>query len=490
MFPIEPTGRAWRPPVSRRRRGLRLSLSALSLAVLAGCATFSGNGGMDEVAALTQARTGQTPQAHGTDTVPEAVQARVQALLAQPLGADQAVELALIQQPGLQARFDELAQAEAERVRAGRLPNPVLSLGRLAGGGALEVDRALTVDLLGWLAWPVRDGVAERQWRSAQWQAAVAAVGQGLAARQAWVDAVAVQQQLALQDRLQAVADTAAELVQAMARAGNVPALTQLREQAFQTETRLQGAQARQAALAARERLVRALGLDADAPRLSLPEHLPALPNQPRSLSEAEQAAIDQRLDVQMARLAAEATAQDLGLSRATSWVNVLEAGVQDKHARGEPTQRGAELTLELPLFDFGSTRRADAEARYRQALHRTAQVALEARSEVREAYAAYRSAYDAAQVHSRELLPLRQKIADEMLLRYNGMLIGTSELLDDARSRTAAASAALAAQRAFWQADARLQAALAGVPTRAADAADLAASLLSDAPATAAAGH
>ena len=483
-------GRSPRPPATRRTRGLRLSLSALSLAVLAGCASFSGNGGMDEVSRLTQASLGQRPQAHGGDTPPEAVQARVQALLAQPLGADQAVELALIQQPGLQARFDELAQAEAERVRAGRLPNPAITLGRLAGGGLLEVDRSLTIDLLGWLAWPARDGVAERQWRSVQWQAAVAAVGQGLAARQAWVDAVAAQQQWVLQQRLQAVADTAAELAQAMAKAGNVPALTQLREQAFQTETRLQGAQARQDALAARERLVRALGLDADAARLSLPEHLPALPDQPRSLSEAEQAAIDQRLDVQMARHAAESTAQDLGLTRATSWVNVLEAGVQDKHARGEPTQRGAELTLELPLFDFGSTRRTGAEARYRQALHRTAQVALEARSEVREAYAAYRSAYDTAQVHSRELLPLRQKISDEMLLRYNGMLIGVNELLDDARSRAMAAGQALAAQRAFWLADARLQAALAGVPARATDAADLAATLLNDAPASAAAGH
>jgi hypothetical protein len=75
--------------------------------------------------------------------------------------------------------------------------------------------------------------------------------------------------------------------------------------------------------------------------------------------------------------------------------------------------------------------------------------VALEARSEVREAYAAYRSAYDTAQVHSRELLPLRQKISDEMLLRYNGMLIGVNELLDDARSRAMAAGQALAAQRA-----------------------------------------
>lgn len=482
-----PGGVAAHPPGLRCPRRGRWVASALSLAVLAGCASFSDDGGMAEVARLTQARTGQSPTAHGADAPPEAVQARVRTLLAQPLGADQAVELALIQQPGLQAEFDALAVDEAERVRAGRLPNPALTLGRLAGGGALEVDRSLTVDLLGWLAWPALDGAAQRQWQSAQWQTAVAAVGQAQSARQAWVDAVAARQQLALQQRLQAVADTSSAFTQAMVRAGNVPALTQLREQAFQTESRLQLAQAGQNALAARERLVRALGLDADAPRLTLPDQLPALPAQPRTLSEAEQTAIDQRLDVQMARHATEATARSQGLTQATSWVNVLEAGVQDKHARGEPTQRGAELTLELPLFDFGRTRRAEAEARYRQALHRTAQVALAARSEVREAYAAYRAAYDAAQVHTRELLPLRQKIAEEMLLRYNGMLIGTVELLDDARARVAAASAALAAQRSFWQADARLQAALAGVP---ANPAEMATSLTTDAPATAAAGH
>jgi hypothetical protein len=50
MFPIDPSeGRA--PAGNPAPRGLRLSLSALSLAVLAGCASFSGNGGMDEVAA-------------------------------------------------------------------------------------------------------------------------------------------------------------------------------------------------------------------------------------------------------------------------------------------------------------------------------------------------------------------------------------------------------------------------------------------------------
>jgi hypothetical protein len=75
------------------------------------------------------------------------------------------------------------------------------------------------------------------------------------------------------------------------------------------------------------------------------------------------------------------------------------------------------------------------------------------------------------------------------MLLRYNGMLIGVNELLDDARSRAMAAGQPWRAARLLAG---RCPAAgrPGGVPARATDAADLAASLLNDAPASAAAGH
>ena len=65
----------------------------------------------------------------------------------------------------------------------------------------------------------------------------------------------------------------------------------------------------------------------------------------------------------------------------------MLEVGYLSNSETGEPRQRGYEIELELPLFDFGGARVARAEATYMQAVHRTAEVAVNARSEVREAY-------------------------------------------------------------------------------------------------------
>ena len=87
----------------------------------------------------------------------------------------------------------------------------------------------------------------------------------------------------------------------------------------------------------------------------------------------------------------------------------------------------------------------------------------MRARSEVREAYSGYRTAYDLAQHYRDEVVPLRKRISEENLLRYNGMLISVFELLADARQQVAAVNAAIGALRDFWVAEASLQLALTG---------------------------
>jgi outer membrane protein TolC len=97
------------------------------------------------------------------------------------------------------------------------------------------------------------------------------------------------------------------------------------------------------------------------------------------------------------------------------------------------------------------------------QAVNRTAAAAIDARSQVREAVAAQRAAYDVAKLYRDEIVPLKKRISDEQILRYNGMLISVFELLADAREQVASVNAAIEAQRDFWLADAALQAALTG---------------------------
>ncbi len=479
------------------RRPLTAAAAALALA---GCASFSPDGGAGRVAELTRDRTGQAAAFQRSTEEVASAQSRIDELLQAPLSADGAVELAYLNHRGLQASFAELGIAEAERVRAGRLRNPAFSFGRLReAGGVVEIDRAVMFDVLGLLTMPLASQAEQRRFGQTQLQVAQAAVGIAADTRRAWFGAVAAQELLRYHEQVKEAADASNELARRMVEAGNFNQLAQMREQAFYADATAQLARARHQAVAARERLTRLLGL-VDPQAYTLPERLPELPAAPAEPQDAEQAAMERRLDVLMARQAAEQTAASLGLTRATRFVNVLEAGYQNKSTSGEPRANGYEIALELPLFDFGATRAARAEAVYLQAVHRTAQVAVEARSEVRESYSAYRSHYDLARHYRDEVVPLRKRISEQNLLRYNGMLISVFELLADAREQVASVTAYVEALRDFWLAETDLQTALsvrvpgldgaAQVPASAAPASDAAHATTSAAPATHAVGH
>lgn len=441
----------------------RMRLTAAASLVLAGCASFSPDGGIGKVSELTRERTGQTVTLQRTAAEADSASLRVAELLRQALTPETAVEIALLNNRGLQASFSELGIAEADRVRAGRWANPTFRFGHLRGAGVSEMDRSVMFSVLGLLTMPLASEVAQRQLEQAQYRAAFDAVGVAAEARKAFFGAVAAQDLVRYYEQVKDVADASNELARRMQQAGNFNKLAQMREQAFYSDATANLARARHQAVAERESLTRVLGLSGDQLGFQLPQRLPELPQSPLDLKDAEQTAVTQRLDVLLARRNAEATAKSLGLTKATRFVNVLEAGVANKSQTGEARRNGYEIELELPLFDFGSTRTARAEAIYMQAVHRTAEVAVNARSEVRESYSAYRTAYDLARHYRDEVVPLRKRISDENLLRYNGMLASVFELLADARDQITSVTAAIEAQRDFWVAETNLHSALTG---------------------------
>ena len=433
--------------------------------LLAGCASFSTDGGFGKVADLTRERTGQATTWQRTSREADSAQARVAELLKQPLSADIAVELALLNNRGLQAHFFELGIAESDLVQAGRLANPSFAFSRVAGGGDTEIDRSIVFSVLSLFTMPAAKRVEQGRFEQAQYQAASEAVSLAGETRRAFFAAVAAQDLVRYGEQVQVAADASGELARRMLQAGNFNKLAQMRQQAFQADATAQLARARHQATAERERLVRLLGLSGEQLGFKLPERLPDLPTELATIQNAEQTAMDKRLDVQVAKRSAEATAHALGLTRATRFVNVLNAGYVNKSQTGEARQNGYEVELELPLFDFGSARSARAEASYLQSVARTAEVAVNARSEVREAYSAYRTAYEVARHYRDEIVPLKKRISDENLLAYNGMLLGVFDLLADSRDQVTSVTGYVEALRDYWVAESRLQTALTGGP-------------------------
>jgi outer membrane protein TolC len=448
------------PQPLSRIRPIVLILSAL---LLTGCATFSDDGGLDTVSSLTKERTGQAlrQQKSGADSAQ--IETAVKQLLNKPLTADSAVQIALMNNKGLQASLADLGIAEADLVRAGRMRNPGFSFSRMRGGDDIEIERSIMFDLVGLLTIPIRSNIEKGRFEQAKLQAAAEAVRVAADTRRAYFNAVAASQTAQYMDQVAEAAEAGAELGRRMEIVGNWSRLDQSREQAFYADAMTQVARARHNAIAAREKLTRMLGLWGSNTAFTLPERLPELPNAPKDAADFEAQAMQQRLDVQVAKRNAEATASALGLSKATGFINVLHAGYANMSETDKPRANGYEVELELPIFDWGRSRTAKAEAIYMQSLHRAADTAVRARSEVREAYSAYRTTYDVAKHYRDEIVPLRKRISDEMLLRYNGMLIGVFELLADSRAQIASVNTAIEAQRDFWLAETDLQMAING---------------------------
>jgi outer membrane protein TolC len=441
------------------------------VAFLGGCASFSPDGGFGAVTQTAGNRLAKDLQWVRSDAEREALRRRVNDMLARPLTADDAVQLALLNNRGLQADFAELGIGEAELVQAGRLPNPGFSFARLRRGDEVERERGIHFNLARLIAMPMIQQVEQRRFAQTQGRVATAVLALAAQTRKAYFQALAAEETVRYMQQVRQAAEASAELARRMQQVGNFNKLQRAREQLFYADAALNLARAEQARQLTRERLTRLLGVWGTQTAFRLPERMPDLPEAPEDQPDIERMAMAQRLDVQGARLMAEQTAKNLGLTRTTRFVNVLELGYLNNRSNEAPTQRGWEIGLELPLFDGGDARTARAQAVYLQAVDRAAETAINARSEVREAYGAYRSAYDIALHQRDELVPLRKLIAEENLLRYNGMLIGVFELLADARLQIASVNSYIESLRDFWIAQADLEMALIGRPSLAAAA-------------------
>jgi outer membrane protein TolC len=434
---------------------------------LSGCASFSPDGGMSVVSAITdQAIRKDTAFVRSSDDA-ETARGRVKHLLMRPLSMDAAVQIALLNNKGLQAAYHELALAEADLVEAGLPPNPVFSVSRISGDGASEIERQIVGDILALATLPARSDIARDHFRAAQLKAALQTLRLAAEVRRTYVRAVAANEMVGLLTEAKSTAEATAQLATRLGQTGSLNKLDQAREQVFYAETTAELATARDAAASAREKLARLLGLwDGDL-GFRIPDHLPPLPRRPQAQPFIEADAVSHRIDLQMGRIELAALAKSLQLTDATRFVTLLDVAGIDRRTHDPDTppfrERGFDVAFQIPIFDGGEVRVRQAAETYNRAFDRLTEQAINIRSEAREAYRSYRSAYDVASHYQREILPLRKTITEEMQLQFSSMQVDVFALLVEARQRIGSQRAAIEASRAFWLAQSELQAVVNG---------------------------
>ncbi|MCF1479686.1 TolC family protein [Agrobacterium vitis] len=425
----------------------------------------------------------KTAEATGKDTVwvqnrqdAQVVSGRVKTLLAKKtVDVETAVQVALLNNKGLQAAYADLGDSSADAWQSTMLVNPTVGIG-LTGIGTpgLEAYKAIegviATNILALATQKRNVEIADGGFRKAQLNAALRTLQLAAETRRAWITAVASWETVAQLNQAQAAADAASELAQKIGEAGSLTKGGQAREHVFYAELTGQTAKARLEARLAKEELTRLMGLWGSDIDYQIANRLPQLPKGlvKRDLIEAE--ALERRVDLQIAKLDLATTAKSYKLTEATRYVTDLEilSGFETEREledgeKHKQTTGNVELEFVIPIFDSGKARMRKSELAYMRAANVLAEKAVNVRSEARSAYQAYRANYDIARHYRNSVVPLRTKIEEESLLTYNGMITNTFELLADSREKVNSILLAVNAKRDFWLAEANLAPAIYG---------------------------
>ncbi|MGB3043599.1 MAG: TolC family protein [Xanthobacteraceae bacterium] len=455
------------PPHQNFLRRKWLALILVASLFLSGCATFSSDRGMSTVAEIADGAIKKDVVAIRSSGDAQIADDIVKRLLRRTLDVDTAVQVALLNNRGLQAAYNELALAETDLIQDSLPPNPTFSISRIAGGGAVEIERQVVGDILALATLPFRSEIAKKRFRQAQLRAALETLKLAADVRRSYYRTVAANEMTGLLTDAKSTAEATAKLASKLGETGSLNKLDQAREQVFYAETTADLASVRQEATSARERLARLMGLWGGDLAFRIPKMVPSLPRHPSALPSIEVEAVTHRIDLQIARIELDALAKALNLTEASRFVTLLDVAGIAKTTRDPDSsrfrERGFDIQFQIPIFDGGEVRVRQAAETYNQAFNRLTEKAINVRSEARDAYRTYRSTYEIARQYQREVLPLRKIITEEMQLRFSSMQVDVFALLVETRQRIASMRAAIDVKRNFWLAQSELQTAVNG---------------------------
>jgi cobalt-zinc-cadmium efflux system outer membrane protein len=438
-------------------------------ASVGGCGGGSGDGGFASVQGLSRDRIGQQVQwerSYG-DSAP--VAAKVGQLLDHPLTADSAVQVALLNNHGLQATFEDLGIAQADLVQAGLLKNPVLDLSiRFPDRppGKTYLDFSAAENLLDVFLIPARNKLAAAE--LAEVQARVADEVFDLAAKtaSAYYTCQGTQQIVTIRQTALDASEAAMASADRLHQAGNIPELTYLNERAQADRAKLELADAISASEDARTQLELLMGIAGSGVQWTIADDLSAPPAGTVAVNELQRQALRQREDLLAARNAVIVAARAFGLTENQRFFDDTDALALGPEAERETDGQwriGPTLSLPIPLFDQGQARLAKSEAMFRQSCQRYALLAVEICAQVRmSANHLQRFQAEAALYHD-EILPTQQRLLDATLRHYNGMYASVFDLLAAKRDQLDASERYVSALQAYWIAHADVERAVGG---------------------------
>lgn len=450
------------------RRWLYTAAAAGVLAC-AGCSNPPEHRGFESVQAKVSTLIDKDVDWHDPDDR-SAIQSRIHELLQQELTPDAAVQIALLNNPSLQATFEDLGIASADLMDAGIIKNPVFNMyARIPNNSASSLNTQFSVALsfIDIILLPLRKKVEGMRFEAAKARVAQAVLALASDVRTEYFQLQTETARLKLRKTTLEAAQTASEFAEKLGKAGNMSELNVIPRTALFHQATLDVARTELELTSRREKLNRLMGLStsekwtlsADLPPLPAKEALPA----PDVL---ETIAVAQRLDLDVQRQEVAIIDKARSLRHWGVYTNVEPGVTTEKEPEGVRVT-GPQLNLDIPIFNRGQADRARLRAQLRQAQDKLEALDQSVRSEVREEYAHVLTARTAVELYRDSILPLRQRALTLATEHYNVMTVGPLDLLTAKQDELAAEIEQTEALRDYWVHRTELERAIGGkLPT------------------------
>jgi outer membrane protein, heavy metal efflux system len=446
---------------------LHLAVLLASLIALAGCASTSAQPPFKDVAHSVETRSGHKVRWNQDTAADKEAERAIDRLLATELTADAAVQVALLNNPALRAKFEELAIGQADLVQAGLLKNPVFTFGKTAWDGehiSPNLFAAVEQDFLDIITMPMRKKVAAAQLEATKLEVGDHVLELAAQVRSTFYMAQAAEQVVAMRRLVDEAAQTAADFARRQHEAGNMSDLALNNELGLAAQTALDRKRSEGEAVVTRESLNKLMGTWGPQTAWRLAPRLPELPPQEPAFDQLESAAMAQRLDVGAARRNIEAMGHALSLAKTTRWTGAVNVAVEAGRFRhNNRFTFGPSVALEIPLFDQRQAQIAKLEAFKRQAESELRGLAIDIRADVRSSGARVTTARGVVEHYGKVIVPLRENVVKYSQEQYDAMLLGVYQLILAKQNEYAAYREYIDALRDYWIARSDLERAIGG---------------------------
>ena len=432
---------------------------------LSGCASMALDAGFQDVRTTVEERHQvQIFWNNGTELDKEAAK-NLSSLLNRKLTADDAVQIALLNNRELQAVYSDLGVAQADLVQAGLLSNPIFDVSVMfpaSGRGRPDLELSAAMNFLNTFYIPLRKRVAAARFEETKTRVTGAVLDFAGRVRSAFYAYEADEQMLELRQTIVQALDASFEIARRLSAAGNITDLDLARERAQFEAAKLALRGAEGSVRQSREELNVLMGLWGAQTQWQNAGRLPEIPERPLETKDIERLALERSLDLVQARQRVIGAGEELGLTRWTTLLPDFSAGPKGERNDGA-WEVGPQLDFAIPLFDQGQARSGRAAAELRRFQQEYYALGVRIRAQARAVRDRLEGGSDRAMYYRDILLPLHERIVNEAQLQYNAMQLGPFQVLRAREQQIQTAVAYIEALRDYWLARADLGQLLSG---------------------------